>query len=458
MTTKLDWNHLRRTLSQPLDRLGQYAATDLVMLMDRLARWCLNPEVLRRAAENDSIREDYVAEWRQTPQLPATHGSCWVIFATDSRVMLPLLRPAFALPLRWAEGQKHSPRLPVALERLATQVAASFTGNSRIDGRVWGLQLAEELGDLDLNSAPLECHSGWAALAAGLLVAAEGGVPDPHVWATGSWDDRRGIQPVDGLKQKLDLAAEFGARAFFVPSVQAEEATPLAEGVVIGRLHMGELDATRTLAELALRLESPPPPPSGPDDGKAFQRCRTYYQRQPRGEPRTTAYYWTHLLPTITQRCRSQVLARYPDCRPANMVTIVSGSPELVLLAARSLDVQHCLLLYTPDGASSRDQTSRMQMVRDALEADGRSCQPACFANDETLEQQIPAAIARFVDGQPAETFALDLTPGSKWMTLVANRAMPAGSWRLYVKNDTLPSRDQRPQPGSEQLVCWKGE
>jgi hypothetical protein len=75
MTTKLDWLHLRRRLSQPLDRLGPYAATDLVLLMDRVARWCLNPEVLRRAAENDSICEDYLAEWWQTPQLPATHGA-----------------------------------------------------------------------------------------------------------------------------------------------------------------------------------------------------------------------------------------------------------------------------------------------------------------------------------------------------------------------------------------------
>lgn len=452
----LDWNQLRRRLSQPLERLSPYAASKLVMLLGPVARWCLRPEVLARAAEDEAIPEDYLAEWRQTPQLPATHGSCWVIFATDSRTPGPLLRSAFVLPLRWEHGRKHNPRLPVGLEQLATQVAASFTGNTSIDGRVWGLQLAEELGDVDLRDMPLECHSGWAALAAGLLVAAEGGTPDPRVWATGSWDDRSGIQPVDGLKQKLDLAVELGAQVVFVPFHQAAEAERRMDGLEIGRLVMGEPAPCRALAELSLRLESPPPPPTGPDDEEAFRRCRNYYQRQPRGEPRTTAYYGTHLLPTITQRCRSQILARYPDCRPAHMVTIVSGSPELVLLAARSLDVRDCLLLYTPDSVPSRDQTPRMQMVRDLLEADGRSCQPARFANDETLEQDIPAAIARFMHGHPAETFALDLTPGSKWMTLVANRAMPAGSWRLYVKNDTLPSRDQRPLPGSEQVVCWR--
>jgi hypothetical protein len=49
------------------------------------------------------------------------------------------------------------------------------------------------------------------------------------------------------------------------------------------------------------------------------------------------------------------------------------------------------------------------------------------------------------VQGQPPDTLVLDLTPGTKWMTLIADRAMPAGSWRLYVKNDTLSSPDNAP-------------
>jgi len=316
------------------------------MLLDCLARWCLTPEVLMRAAENDSIPDDYRAQWRLTPQLPATHGACWVIFATDLRGPLPLLRPAFVLPLRWVQGQKHSPRLPAALKQLATEVAASFPGGSFTDGCDWGLQLADELGNMDLGAMPLDCQSGWAALAAGLQVAAEGGIPDPQVWATGSWDGRTGVQPVDGLKPKLDLAAEFGARAFFVPSVQAEEAAQLTSGIDIGRLQMGEREPSRAFAELALRLETPPPPPRNPDDREAFERCVDYYSKRPRGRPGTAQFYWSHLLPTITRRCRSQVLSEYGAWRPTHMVTIVSGSPELVLLAARALDVRHCLLLY----------------------------------------------------------------------------------------------------------------
>jgi hypothetical protein len=50
----------------------------------------------------------------------------------------------------------------------------------------------------------------------------------------------------------------------------------------------------------------------------------------------------------------------------------------------------------------------------------------------------------------------LDITPGNKWMTWVTDRAMPNGSWRLYVRNDTLTPTDRRPRPGSEQLICWQ--
>ena len=456
MTKKLDWNHLRRKLSQPLDRLSQYAATELVMLLDRLASWCLNPEVLMRAAENDAIPEDYRAEWRQAPRLPATHGACWVPFATESRIPLPLLRPAFVLPLRWSEEQAHSPRLPQALQPLAVEVAASFPGNRRIDGCGWGLQLTDDLGDVDLSDMPVDCHSGWAALAAGLLVAAEGGTPDPQVWATGSWGNRRGILPVDGLKQKLELAAEFGARAFFVPSVQAEEAAQLASGLEIGQLQMSEPEPSRALAELALCLETAPPPPRNPDDLAAVERCVDYYSKRPRGRPGTTQFYWSHLLPTITQRCRSQVRSEYGDCRPTHIVTIVSGSPELVLLAVRALDVKHCLLLYTPDPDARRDQTGAMLMVKELLEADGRHCLPQPFQDGPVLQQEIPTAVRHFAAGRPPESLVLDLTPGNKWMTWAADRAMPAGSWRLYVRNDTLSAPDRRVRPGSERLVCWQ--
>ncbi len=456
MAGNLDWNALRERLEQPLQKLSTPAATDLVLRLGDLAHWCLRPEVLQRAAANDSVPESHRRLWQQLPALPATFGSCWVVFALNQHLPRELLRPSLVLPLRWVSRQPHSPRLPAELARLAVEVLDLLTTRGQLESGDWGLMLGEGLEALDLSDLPLECRSGWASLAAGLLVAARGGSPDPRIWATGSWDAGEGVRPVESLSEKLDLAVQYGVQFFFVPQVQREEALQLGGRMKIGGLRMAERDPVRALADLTVRLESPPPLPDGPDDQDAFDRCSGYYKWQPRSEPRTTEYYWTHLLPTITHRCRARLLGHYPDCQPTQMVTIVSGSSELVLLVARSLDVRRCLLLYTPDKNASQDQTGRMEMVRDLLEADGRVCVPAAFANDETLEREIPAAIHRFVPAQPPETLVLDLTPGAKWMTLIADRSMPAGSWRLYVKNDTLSTPDNRPEPGSEQLVCWR--
>lgn len=461
MPCRLDWDDLRRRLGQPLHQLTPPAATDIVLRLGGLAPWCLRPEVLRVAADNDAIPAASRQAWRQTPPLPATFGCCWVIFATDRQLPHELLRPALVLPLRWLPRQPHSPRLPGGLADVAADVAADVVAHlaaqDRPEARDWGLALGAGLEAWDLSDVPLECSSGWASLAAGLLVAARGGSPDPRIWATGAWDGRDGIRPVDFLAEKLELAVQYGVRAVFVPQVQCQAARGVAGGrLEIGCLRMAERDPLRALGDLAQRLELPPPPPDGPDDVQGFLRCRRYYENQPRGESRTAQYYWTHLLPTITQHRRAQLVQQYPACRPTHMVTIVSGSPELVLLAARALDVRRCLLLYTPDENPRQDQTGRMEMVRQLLAADGRDCVPAPFANDETLEREIPAAIRRFVQTQPPDTLLLDLTPGTKWMTLIADRAMPAGAWRLYVKNDTLSSPDHRPGPGSEHLVCWR--
>ncbi|MGI6419425.1 MAG: hypothetical protein ACOX1P_27620 [Thermoguttaceae bacterium] len=333
------------------------------------------------------------------------------------------------------------------------RVCAAHLGERR--GQ-WRLELGADLAEADLRKMPVECQSGWASLAAGLIVAAHGGTPDWRVWATGCWDNRLGVTQVGLLKQKLDMAAEFGAKTVFVPADQAGEAASLVNGIQIGSLRMAERDPGRALAELTLCLEAPPPPPCSDEDEAGFDRCMAYYLRQPRGRPETTQYYWSHLLPTVTRRVRRQVLSEYPDWRPTHMATIVSGSPELVLLAARALDVGHCLVLYTPNMDPHGDQTDAMQMVKNLLEADGRECLPDAFEDSPLLEKQIPEAIRRFGQGQPSESLVLDITPGNKWMTWVADRAMPSGSWRLYIRNDTLTSADRRPRPGSEELRCWR--
>ena len=176
----------------------------------------------------------------------------------DPREELPLLRDAFVLPFCWTavdEGLGNprgegTAKLPPSVAKLAQGVVRQLRGEFReVAEKDWELKLASPYGldREDLSWMPLEEASGWAALAAGLIVAARGGggKPDPRVWATGAWSDG-GIVPVgdQSLPGKVGLAVEFGARKFFVP----EDQKPAAEAWVQGcgaTLEIGAVEGGR---------------------------------------------------------------------------------------------------------------------------------------------------------------------------------------------------------------------
>jgi hypothetical protein len=166
------------------------------------------------------------------PELPATAGSCWVVFAQDEPPSYPDLRDAFLLPLGWRQGHTHSLALPAKVIALARGVAEA------LGERNWGLHLSRAAGLEDVRLSELDSHlevaSGWAALAGGLVAACEGRTPDPRVWATGGWGPGAGILRVGGLAAKRALAGEHKVQHFFVPGTPLDEAARLAE--MLGRL------------------------------------------------------------------------------------------------------------------------------------------------------------------------------------------------------------------------------
>jgi hypothetical protein len=148
----------------------------------------------------------------------------------------------------------------------------------------------------------------------------------------------------------------------------------------------------------------------------------------------------------------------WPGWKAAALITIVSGSPDLVALSARATEVRRCLLLYTPHEQPAKDQTKAMTDVKVLLEAQGVQCSEGKFTDGPAMREEIPEAIRRFreQEGIDPGDLVLDVTPGNKWMSWVSDHAMPSGSWRLYVRNDTLGPADRRPQPGSEELIVWR--
>ncbi len=421
-------------------RMKPGQAAELVRRLGELASWWLHPDVLALAARALRIA------WPRR-SLPTSAGSCWIVFAQHSSMPWPALREAFLLPLQWRENTADSQQLPDKLRRLA-RLAAQCVHHPN-----WGLHLSQDAGLAQHNLSQLDDHldvdSGWAALACGLLLAAEGGTPDPDVWASGCWDPDGGVTRVGDLPAKLRLAAEWGASTFFLPAFQLEEAKAWLLGpstLQLCPLRAGTCDPMQALADYLYRLDAPPPPPTSVDDEPGFTRCATYYLRQPLHAASTQEYYRTALLPCIVHRQSRHVGAAYPGWRPTHLVTIVSGSDVLVELMARALRVSHVLLLHTPD----QRQLERTETVRSRLEQAGISCVTRRI-HQEGMLVDVRRSLEQF-DGVDASQIVFDLTPGTKLMTYALARAAPEGSWLVYLEH---AFREGRPQPGTERLIRW---
>lgn len=420
--------------TRPSDlRPGQLV--ELVRCMGRLADWWLRPEVLERAGQELGQREV------RRPSLPTAAGSCWIVFAQHQPPAWPALRDAFLLPLQWRRGTPDSPHLPFRLRQMARQVADAVRHSD------WGLYPSAEAGldaiDLSQIDELLEVASGWASLAAGLLVAAENGTPDPAVWATGAWSDHGGIRPVGHLEAKIRLAVEYQVRQLFVPASQVEDARRLAGqhpgSLSVDPLLEGEAQPATALGPYRNALDLPPLRQDPPD------RRRNYYLRQ-RDEARARQFYRDNLLPDIAHNLREQWL-RHNGSPATHLVTFASDNPELVYLAVQVVRPRTCLILYT------RDKSDRLQEACQLLEQNPTDCEmiPREYESLEHLLQGISPAVRQFVAHLAPEGVVLDLTPGNKEMSLIlALEVAQPGNRLYYVRHER---RGPRVVPFSERLL-----
>jgi hypothetical protein len=256
------------------------------------------------------------------------------------------------------------------------------------------------------------------------------------VWATGQWDKDRGILDV-ALAAKLDLAQKWGAEVF-VPEKQADRWN--REGLRLGKLKTTELDPRKALQELLYHLDAPP----GQEN---FEKCREYYLRQPGDRWSTRAFYWSHLLDHITNRCKGQI--QILGWSPQWLVTIVSMSNELAVLNCLALGVKHCLLLYTKELESKMSECLRY-LDKQEIEA-----VPACFTLTD-MENEIKKALQRVAEELPPEDLVIDLTPGTKKMTYTLSRLARPGNWLFYLESKFRD--DRRSEPGTERIELWQAK
>lgn len=426
-------------------QIAPLQAVRLAAALNSLAAWWLAPDVLASA-------EALVEQTWPDPAVPGSRGACWFALVNSG---WPALRPALLWPLEWREHPQHDPGLAPQLIQLANLVVDQLKQPGWTLHQLKRFALPEPiLTALARNS---DFSSAWAGLAASLEVAVTGADPDPYVWVTGCWDPQRGLQPVHGLVEKLRLAERHNVKEFFVPAEQLDEASRIVasggNSLTIGQLRTGTTNPRDALRPLLLRLRARPQPPSNEDDEAAFQACIEYYNSQSLDE-RTYAFYETHLLPTVSARLKRYIQQQWPGWSPTHLVTIVSRHRELAMLAALALQVRHVLLFYT-DAPPTNDQTQDMEHVRARLQDHGVQCTPVAFRDDASLQATLTERLMQFLDRVQPECAVVDLTPGTKLMSLCLAFSAPAGSWLLYLQHQTRPVGDRRPIPGTERYLRW---
>ena len=336
MVKKINDDWLYSKCGALLEGLPLKRAFDVREAFGELAKWCLKREVLNLAESHahalfpDQPEAAFDA-WK-VPRGPAGgHGACWVVLVNKLRAQLPLLRPAWVLPLRWQKGRGHHSHLPAGLLTVADNALSALQRAEDVKD-CWGLVPSPGglLDEHDLSELEGDYGSVWAPLAAGLLLAAWNGKPDPTIWASGAWKDNQGVLPVDSLEAKLTLAAEFGAKMFFVPATNLKDARQYAKRLPCFHVCAiaEERRPTDILRDYRVQLRLRP----APDDPK--EERRAYYLDRPTLQD-AQQYYLEDILPDVVKDCCRKLDESWPRRSIAALVTTVSGGTELIDLAVR---------------------------------------------------------------------------------------------------------------------------
>jgi len=442
---------LRQCCAGSPEQLSPARAYYLAAKLKNLAPWWLRPKVLQQAAlhATELKLDDAARQWNRSPQLPTDPGACWIAVINKYPAELALLRPAWALPLRWWQGKHHDPRLPAGLLALADEVRRELERLGEVVGQ-WGLLPGSPrlLDGLDLSSLEGHWHSAWVPLAVGLLLAAWEGQPDRTLWATGQWVPTEGIRPVEGLQAKLALAHSFGARAFFAPESQTEDlrawARTQAPTVDILPLLQSTFDLPAALDLYLEQLDLPI------GRGQHLKAKRAAHFNRIRDTNTAQRFYRKHVLPDVIEDLRQRLP---PDLLAGEkkLVTIVSKGFDLVTLAVQVIQPADCLLLHDRELAeSAHDHKAAVQQQMPGAKV------TACLVEGSTREELLAAfrrQIEQFAPQEPPQNLVFDLTSGKRIMNLALYDAIPPASHVICVQAD---QHDGRPVPYTEQVHAWR--
>lgn len=427
------WTEVEKFLSRGKPWESRTGASELILCMGPLAGWLLRPEILALGRQDTTIDQQTRDRWKPNTVLDREPGGCWVVFFHNGNGHSEVFRPAFVLPFRWQKDKAHSCLLPQGVRDIADQILHDLNPFLPEEQKQWGLQPGAAISDCDLSTMSLSCRSGWAPLAAGLLLAAEGQSTSQEIWATGRWNN--GVDTVDGLKEKIELAQEYGAKSIFVPPKQKDEAEQVLRQNPAWTIKIEAFDAKNSyrdaLKPYLFKLKIRP----DRDDDVEIQT--QYYLSPDLDEISAKDFYLDILLPKISEECKKKTVGDYPSDLRA-LVTIFSDSPELVGLAIDVFRPERCLALGTKD--KHEEFKKIIDQTKNRCEQNNRDLVDHWFHDLDELRDKTKEVVQQFISQFKPEQILFDLTPGPKDISLgFLLEIAPPGSYFCYFQHRMKP-------------------
>ena len=244
--------------------------------------------------------------------------------------------------------------------------------NVAVRRRAWGLHPndAAELDTIDLSGwgeADVSLESAWFALAGGLLLAAEEGLPNPVVWATVAWHSVFGVGRGHGARRETVPRGGVGGGASLRSSGESTRGPGMDARTAgaTGNRTGGTGRIEPAAGGVAARLPVEPGLAAARRMPRSRNAVATISGSTAERRTRITGHtFSTTLSSAVGTACGE----RRAGWRPTHLVTVASNSPSVVALAPAVLEVRKCLVLCDRRAGQLAVERCRRE-VRTFLEA-----------------------------------------------------------------------------------------
>lgn len=433
---------------EPLpESCGAKRAYDVAGILGPIGALWLRPQVLDLARE-------WIRSYHGDPAVePAKHntllrrGEIGILLALPSPLRYPLLKPAFVLPLEWRAGAVCSPRLPQGLAAFAARVLE--------DVRVTRLSLhlpqwLEDAG-ADFSGLTFSFDSAWAMLAAGAIVAAEGGSTVPGVLASAAWTRRDGepqgsIGRVQLFRIKIEAAAASGATTLFLPEEQrrfVEQGLREARspGLTVQYLSNAPAKPGQALAPLLHALEAAPRLAAN----ASFEQCCGYYTRTARAQQND--YFRDELLTALAEKMRPALARESAVSGVDGVVVIASPNWAVACLVVELFQPQRVLLLH--DGKVPRELAAIAEWLNRSAQSSKREIVMRQCRSRDGFTDDVETAVRNF-SGR-CSRIVVDLTGGYRHYMFALLAALPPNAVATYIDAE-VDDRYRAVMPATSEL------